>query len=241
MKHSLFIADLHLCESRPHINALFKTFLGGPARSGEALYILGDLFEYWPGDDAATLPFYAEIAQSLAQLAASGVALYLMHGNRDFLIGRQLADLLAASLLPDPYSLALYGTPTLLMHGDTLCTDDVAYLEFRAKVRDAQWQANFLEAPLAQRIATAETLRRQSIEHKQAKPAEIMDVNPAAVSAVFRSCACTRLIHGHTHRPAHHQLDVDGQPRERWVLNDWYEKGGYLDCDADGCRQVWLT
>lgn len=241
MKHSLFIADLHLCESRPAISGVFKAFLSGPARRAEALYILGDLFEYWPGDDAAGLDFYAGITQALAEVASSRVALYLMHGNRDFLIGNQMADLISARLLVDPYAISLYGTPTLLMHGDTLCTDDTGYLEFRGQVRDPAWQQTFLAAPLDQRIATAEQLRRQSAEHKQSKSPEIMDVNAVAVSAVFHDCACTRLIHGHTHRPAHHTLLVDGLARERWVLNDWYERGGYLQCDADGCRQVWIS
>lgn len=240
MKHSLFIADLHLCDSRPQINAAFSAFLRGPANAAEALYILGDLFEYWPGDDAAQLPFYAGVAEELALLSSGGVHLYLMHGNRDFLLGAQMASLIGAQLLADPYPVDLYDTPSVLMHGDTLCTDDIAYLEFRATVRDRQWQRTFLATPLEQRIVTAEALRRQSSAEKQAKSMEIMDVNADAVSAVFRNCACTRLIHGHTHRPALHRLEIDGVPRERWVLNDWYQKGGYLRCDATGCRQIWL-
>lgn len=240
MKHSLFIADLHLCESRPQINAVFGDFVQGPASAADALYILGDLFEYWPGDDAATLPFYAGIAAQLTRLSSGGVQVYLMHGNRDFLLGAQMATLIGAQLLADPYPVDLYGTPSVLMHGDTLCTDDMAYLEFRATVRNQEWQQAFLATPLAQRIATAEALRRQSSAEKQAKSIEIMDVNADAVSAVFRDCDCTRLIHGHTHRPALHRLEIDGVPRERWVLNDWYQKGGYLRCDATGCRQIGL-
>lgn len=240
MKHSLFIADLHLCESRPPINAAFSEFLRGPASAAEALYILGDLFEYWPGDDAASLPFYAGAAKELALLSSGGVQLYLMHGNRDFLLGVQMASMIRARLLKDPHPVDLYGTQSVLMHGDTLCTDDTAYLEFRATVRDQQWQRAFLATPLEQRIAAAEALRRQSNVEKQAKSMEIMDVNAATVSAVFRDCDCTRLIHGHTHRPARHRLHIDGVPRERWVLNDWYEKGGYLRCDATGCGQIWL-
>lgn len=219
---------------------IFYAFLRGPALHAEALYILGDLFEYWPGDDAATLPFYREIVQALARLPADGIRLFLMHGNRDFLIGSELAAALSAQLLSDPHTLSLYGTPTLLMHGDTLCSDDTTYLEFRKQVRDTRWQESFLAAPLDQRIATAEQLRRQSTEHKQNKPMEIMDVNPDAVAAVFHDSPCTRLIHGHTHRPARHQLDFEGKTCERWVLNDWYEKAGYLRCDADGCQQAWL-
>ena len=240
MKHSLFIADLHLCESRPPINAAFSEFLRGPASAAEALYILGDLFEYWPGDDAASLPFYAGVTEELALLSSGGVQLYLMHGNRDFLLGVQMASMIRARLLKDPHPVDLYGTQSVLMHGDTLCTDDTAYLEFRATVRDQQWQRAFLATPLDQRIAAAEALRRQSNVEKQAKSMEIMDVNAAAVSAVFRDCDCTRLIHGHTHRRARHRLNIDGVPRERWVLNDWYEKGGYLRCDATGCGQIWL-
>ena len=240
MKHSLFIADLHLCASRPSINEIFFTFLRGPALDAEGLYILGDLFEYWPGDDGAGMAFYAEVIAALRQVSAAGVRLFLMHGNRDFLIGAKLASELRAELLPDPYACTLYGTPSLLMHGDTLCTDDLAYQEFRDQVRDPEWQHAFLATPLEERIATAESLRRQSAEHKQNKAMSIMDVNPDAVAAVFRDYACTRLIHGHTHRPAFHQLEVTGQTCERWVLNDWYEKGGYLRCSEQGCAQVWL-
>lgn len=240
MTHSLFIADLHLCESRPQINAAFDEFVRGHASAAEALYILGDLFEYWPGDDAAALPFYAGVAEQLARLSCEGVQVYLMHGNRDFLLGAQMASAIGARLLADPYPVSLYDTPSVLMHGDTLCSDDTAYLEFRATVRDEQWQRAFLAAPLEQRIAAAEALRLQSSAEKQAKSIEIMDVNADAVGAVFRACGCTRLIHGHTHRPAHHRLEIDGVPHERWVLNDWYQKGGYLRCDASGCRQIWL-
>lgn len=238
---TLFIADLHLCESRPAIVATFERFLAGPAREAHALYILGDLFEYWPGDDAAALPFYAGVAAQLRALSSSGVALFLTHGNRDFLIGAKLAAAIGATLLDDPFVMDLHGTRTCLMHGDTLCTDDVDYQRFRAKVRDIGWQREFLAAPLTARIETAEALRRQSIAAKGQKEETIMDVNAAAVAAVFRQSGCRRLIHGHTHRPATHRLDIDGIERERWVLNDWYREGGYLECKRDGCRQVWLA
>lgn len=237
---TLFIADLHLCESRPSIITSFERFLIGPAREAEALYILGDLFEYWPGDDARSLPFYASLSAQLRAVSAQGVELFLIHGNRDFLIGRALAGEIGATLLDDPFVMDLYGTPTCLMHGDTLCTDDLEYQRFRAQVRDAEWQRDFLAAPLQQRIATAEALRRQSIAAKEQKEETIMDVNDAAVAAVFHQSGCQRLIHGHTHRPALHRLSVDGIARERWVLNDWYSQGGYLECTRGGCRQIWL-
>lgn len=238
---TLFIADLHLCESRPAIVATFERFLAGPAREAQALYILGDLFEYWPGDDAAALPFYAGIAARLRELSASGVALFLTHGNRDFLIGEKLTAAIGAVLLDDPHVVDLHGTRTCLMHGDTLCTDDVDYQGFRAQVREIEWQRGFLAAPLAARIETAERLRRQSTAAKGQKEETIMDVNDAAVAAVFRHSGCRRLIHGHTHRPATHRLSVDSIERERWVLNDWYSEGGYLECTRAGCRQIWLA
>ncbi|HUO44887.1 MAG TPA: UDP-2,3-diacylglucosamine diphosphatase [Burkholderiales bacterium] len=237
MPYSVFISDLHLCTDRPAINQTFFDFLQGPAAQAEALYILGDLFEYWAGDDDDD-PFDAAVIAALRALADRGVALQLMHGNRDFLISEQFATASGVRLLPDPTLIDLYGTPTLLMHGDTLCTDDVEYQKFRTQVRDPAFQQKFLERPLAARKQEIARLRAQSETSKKAKTEEIMDVAPAAVEAALRRHGYPRLIHGHTHRPAHHEHIVDGHRCERWVLADWYRHGSYLRCDAGGCTSV---
>lgn len=235
MKHALFISDLHLCHTRPAINALFERFLRDIAPQAEALYILGDFFEYWAGDDDLSEPFHSAIALQLSALADSGTRLYLMHGNRDFLIGAAFQRAAHITLLPDPTLIDLYGQPTLLMHGDTLCSDDVEYQAFRTQVRDPQWQQGFLATPLATRKAQIEALRQRSEQEKSSKAAEIMDVNADTVAATLRAFNYPRLIHGHTHRPAKHVHTVDGKTCERWVLTDWYASGGYLRCDATGC------
>jgi len=238
MKQALFISDLHLSPDRPRINLLFFDFLRDTAREATALYILGDLFEYWAGDDELDYPFNGQVAQALKELSASGVAVYLMHGNRDFLIGEEFVRACGARLLPDPMLIDLYGTPTLLMHGDTLCTDDVAYQAFRRQVRDSDWQKGFLAQPLGVRKAAIEKLRVQNEKEKRGKTMEIMDVSPATVVAILSRYKVPRLIHGHTHRPARHLHDVGGKMCERFVLCDWYERGAYLRCAADGCVAV---
>jgi UDP-2,3-diacylglucosamine hydrolase len=238
--HSLLISDLHLSADRPEIFSAFTRFLAATATRSKALYILGDLFEYWAGDDDSQDPFNQQVIQALARLHSAGVAIYLMHGNRDFLMGQALASACGAQLLPDPSIIEMHGVPTLLMHGDTLCTDDTDYLVFRTQVRDPAWQGKFLSLPLAQRKAQIEQLRAQSRLAQSSKPPEIMDVNAAAVANAFRNHAYPRLIHGHTHRPAMHMHQVDGHACQRWVLPDWYEQGGYLRCDADGCEAVKL-
>ena len=234
---TLLISDLHLCPSRPQTSRLFRDFLSGPARQAEALYILGDLFEYWAGDDDLDDPFNAGISAELRNLSDSGVPLFFMAGNRDFLAGERFARAAGLTLLPDPALVEVAGTTALLMHGDTLCTDDAAYQVFRAEVRSPEWRQAFLALPLAQRKAQIEALRRESEAQKQIKPLDIMDVNLDAVLQTLTSHRCARLIHGHTHRPAHHRLEIEGDTRERWVLPDWYVKGGYLSCDTGGC---WL-
>ena len=234
MTTTLFISDLHLCASRPRINQLFFDFFESAARKADQLYILGDFFEYWAGDDDIDDPFNRSIVRALAALTSSGVAVYLMHGNRDFLIGKAFCQASGAKLLPDPSVIELNGTRTLLMHGDTLCTDDVEYQNFRKEVRDPRWQREFLSQPLAQRKAIIEDLRRRSETEKQTKSRDIMDVTPASVEAVLREHGYPSLIHGHTHRPALHHHQVDGKNCERWVLTDWYEHGGYLRGDANG-------
>jgi UDP-2,3-diacylglucosamine hydrolase len=233
---TLFISDLHLCPSRPEINRIFFRFLENQACAARALYILGDLFEYWAGDDDLGEPFNASIAAALARLTGSGVSAYLMHGNRDFIIGSAFARSSGIELLPDPSLLDLYGQPTLLMHGDTLCTLDREYQDFRREARSPAWIDAMLAKPLAERRVAIEAMRRRSEEAKGRKPAEIMDVDPAEVEAVLRRHGYPRLIHGHTHRPARHTHRVDGHDCERWVLADWYKCGSYLACDESGCR-----
>jgi len=236
----LFISDLHLCSWRPEINRIFFEFLRGPAREAQALYILGDLFEYWAGDDDRDDPFNASVLKALDGFSLSGPALYFMHGNRDFLIGTHSAGACDAGLIADPHALDLYGTPTLLMHGDTLCTDDKDYQRFRAEVRTPEWQKRFLAQPLPQRTEQIKSARHASESEKQLKAPEIMDVNNEAVETVFRKHGYPRLIHGHTHRPARHEHRVDGKVCERWVLAAWYQAGSYLRCDQSGCTSVQL-
>jgi UDP-2,3-diacylglucosamine hydrolase len=235
-----FISDLHLHDSRPDINRVFFGFLRGPAREAESLYILGDLFEYWAGDDDLGDPFNGSVAAALAEYSRSGPALRFMHGNRDFLLNGEFARACGGTLIDDPHSLDLFGTPTLLMHGDTLCTDDLDYQRFRVQVRNPAWQKGFLALPLAQRKRQIEAVRQTSETEKTRKAPEIMDVNPAAVQAALREHAYPRLIHGHTHRPARHVHRVDGRTCERWVLADWYRSGSYLRCDEDGCTPLEL-
>jgi len=231
-----FISDLHLCTDRPEINRVFFEFLRGPAREAQSLYILGDLFEYWAGDDDLSDPFNESVAGALGELARSGPDLLFMHGNRDFLLDGAFAKACGGRLIDDPCSVNLFGTPTLLMHGDTLCTDDVDYQKFRIQVRNPSWQKGFLSLPLEQRKRQIEAVRQTSESEKTRKAPEIMDVNQGAVESVLRQHAYPRLIHGHTHRPARHVHQVDGRICERWVLTDWYESGGVLVCDEKGCR-----
>jgi len=232
---TLFISDLHLDASRPEVTKLFLEFLGGQARSAESLYILGDLFEAWLGDDDPD-PHHAQVAAALTELSASGVPVYFLVGNRDFLLGRDYARRASMELLTEPVRLDLYGTPTLLLHGDVLCTDDTEYQAFRAMVRDPDWQKAFLERPLAERRMMAEQARERSRSRGQTLDEDIMDVNANAVAEAFRTHAVPRMIHGHTHRPHIHRIEVDGKPRERIVLGDWYEQGSVLEVNADGAE-----
>lgn len=237
---SLFISDLHLTAERPAANERFFRFLDETAATAEALYILGDFFEAWVGDDALADPFHAQVVAALHQLVCRGVRLYVMHGNRDFLLAEEFSRASGASLLAEPHVVNLYDRPTLLLHGDALCTDDLDYQQFRRLVRDPGWQVSFLARPLPERVALARELRARSEQVKGNKRPEIMDVNPEAVQEAFRQHGVPRMIHGHTHRPAHHHLMVDDRPCERWVLPDWYDTGGYLACDTAGCRLVYL-
>jgi UDP-2,3-diacylglucosamine hydrolase len=224
---TLFISDLHLDESRPHIVELFTRFLARDARGADALYILGDLFESWIGDDDDSA-LALRVAAATRTLRDSGVPVYFMHGNRDFLLGADYAARADMTLLADPIVVDLAGERTLLMHGDTLCTDDVEYQKFRTLVRDPKWQAQFLAKPLAERRAFATQARGESRKHTSMAKPEIMDVNPAVVEATMRDHGVRRLIHGHTHRPATHRLDFGGRAAERIVLGDWYEQSSVL-------------
>jgi UDP-2,3-diacylglucosamine hydrolase len=235
MSFSLFISDLHLAPERPRIVEQFFRFLSGPAKGADALYVLGDLFEYWVGDDDLDDPLNHSVAHGFSELAVNGTAVYFMHGNRDVLVGAQFAERSRARLLEDAALIDLYGKPTLLMHGDTLCTDDLEYQKFRAYAHDPHNQARFLALPIAARHAELAALRQRSESAKQGKTAEIMDVNIAAVEQALRSAGCPRLIHGHTHRPGRHVHRIDGRECERWVLGDWYDNGSYLRCSAAGC------
>ncbi len=238
MTTTLFISDLHLCASRPRINQLFFDFIATTAREADALYILGDFFEYWAGDDDIDDPFNRSVIDAVAALAGRGVSVLLMHGNRDFLIGEKFCQAANVTPLQDPTVIDLNGTRTLLLHGDTLCTDDIEYQKFRKQVRDPQWQQQFLAQPLTQRKAIIADLRRRSESEKQTKSMNIMDVSLSSVEAVLRESNYPRLIHGHTHRPALHHHAVDGKNCERWVLTDWYEGGGYLRCDETETRAI---
>jgi UDP-2,3-diacylglucosamine hydrolase len=231
---SLFIADLHLDGSRPHITGLFERYLAGDeVRQADALYILGDLVEAWIGDDDdAELP--ARIARATRAVRESGRPVYFMPGNRDFLLGRDYADRAGLTLLEDGTVHDLHGHPTLLMHGDTLCTDDVAYQAVRRQVRTPEWKANILAMPLQARRAFAAKARADSRAHTGSTMESIMDVNAEAVAQAMRGAGVTRLIHGHTHRPAIHEFPLDGQAAQRIVLGDWYEQGSVLRVAPDG-------
>jgi UDP-2,3-diacylglucosamine hydrolase len=232
----LFISDLHLCRSRPRTAACFLAFLQAEAAAAAALYILGDLFEYWIGDDDAGDEFNARICAGLRQRADNGTAVFFMRGNRDFLVGETFAASTGVRLLPDLVHAEIAGSATLLLHGDTLCSDDQAYQEFRVMVRAEAWQRSFLAQPLAARRAQVEELRRRSESEKRNKPMALMDVNQVEVDRVLRAHGHpSRLIHGHTHRPACHRITVDGRPCERWVLAAWDEQPSYLAIDERGC------
>ncbi|HJY78174.1 MAG TPA: UDP-2,3-diacylglucosamine diphosphatase [Burkholderiales bacterium] len=235
---TLFISDLHLTEERPEANERFIELLEGKARSADALYILGDFFESWIGDDDLEAPFNAVIAGLLGGLTRRGVPVYLMHGNRDFLIGERFCAATGAKLLADPSVHEIGGVRTLLMHGDTLCTDDLEYQNWRRIARSETWQREFLAKSLAERRRAIVGMREKSKEVVQAKPADIMDVNDAAVAEAMRAHAVTRLVHGHTHRPGRHALTIDGRRAERWVLPDWYGRGGYLEIGRGAPRLV---
>jgi len=236
---ALFISDLHLDPQLPATVDACLRLLRGPAADYPALYILGDLFEYWIGDDAPAQAL-APVLDALAALAARGTALTVMHGNRDFLLGDDFARRCGCRLVADDQLLeCIGGVPSLLLHGDTLCTDDIDYQRFRASARDPAWQADFLARPLAERRAIVQGLRDKSRAAMRDKQAQIMDVNADAVAAAMREHGVRRLIHGHTHRPALHRFTLDGDAAERCVLGDWRADGAMLArCDENGALEL---
>ena len=230
-----FISDLHLCAERPALTAVFERYLAGPARTASALYILGDLFEYWAGDDDLDDPLNTRVARQLAALADAGCRVFFMPGNRDFLLGADFARRAKLEILPEPALIPLGDRQALLCHGDSLCTDDIAYQAFRTQVRNPAWQAQFLAQPLALRKQIIAGVRMKSEEAKSEKAAAIMDVNAASVAALLHEHGFPLLIHGHTHRPAEHRTNVDSHACERWVLADWRDENG----EAKGEVLVW--
>lgn len=213
---------------------LFLEYLAGPARQAQALYILGDLFEAWIGDDDDD-PYHLNIIGALKTASASGISIYIQHGNRDFLLGKRFAAISGTCLLPDPYLLSLPGKRFVLSHGDALCTDDTEYQSFRYQVRSPEWQSAFLAKPLAERRALAAQLRHQSEQNKQCKDAALMELNRNATEDFIRHHGHATFIHGHTHQPATHCHLGDDIPVERWVLADWNEDRGEILCWDGTC------
>jgi UDP-2,3-diacylglucosamine hydrolase len=229
MPRTLFISDLHLSAKRPELVAAFHEFVRGPARGAAALYVLGDLFDVWLGDDQLRDPLAAAVADAFAELARAGTPVYLQRGNRDFLLGGQFAKASGATLLDDAVVHEIHGIPTLIMHGDQLCTDDVAYQRYRAFWQKPARRRGVVALPFAVRRGIAAVLSAGSRRSIENKPEAIMDVNDGAVVSALRERQVSRLIHGHTHRPALHTHDVDGRLCERHVLADWYRRASYLE------------
>ena len=234
---TLFISDLHLDASRPAVTDLFVDFLAGEAREADALYILGDLFEAWVGDDDPD-PHHERVAGALAGLRDAGTPIRFLAGNRDFLLREAYARKAGMELLKEPVRTDVGGVTTLLLHGDVLCTDDAEYQQFRRMVQNPAWQEQFLSRSLEERKALAGQARMESRRRGAEKAEDIMDVNPGAVEALFRQHGVARVIHGHTHRPAVHGITVDGEACERIVLGDWYEQGSVLSVADDGTADL---
>lgn len=229
----LFVSDLHLDATEPEAGEQFVEFLGTRAAHAEALYILGDLFEAWVGDDDDD-PYREQLCAALRALGTRGVPCYVMHGNRDFLLQQGFEERSGTHLLPDPVILELGGEAVLVTHGDALCTADRPYQLLRATVRARAWQRRFMRLPLAVRRSLAEQARAGSRRHTGRTSYEIMDADPGAIAAVMRACAVRVLIHGHTHRPAVHEFALDGAPAQRIVLGAWHQRGSALRWDAGG-------
>ena len=231
---ALFVSDVHLHESLPKTTQAFFDFLQHHARHTRQLYLLGDLFEYWAGDDDLDSPYNRQVTDALHAVSAAGVQVFWIAGNRDFLVGEAFAKAAGATLLPDPHIACIAGRQIVLAHGDALCTDDIDYMTFRAQVRQPQWQSVFLAMPLEKRKAIIAGMRDQSRAAQREKSYEIMDVNAAAVDALFGASGSDLLIHGHTHRPACHSYAQPEGERLRYVLPDW-------DCDGDAPRGGWIA
>lgn len=231
---ALFVSDVHLQASLPHTTQAFSDFLRNQAMKVQQLYLLGDLFEYWAGDDDLATPYNAEIVHKIREVSEAGVAVFWIPGNRDFLVGENFARAAGLNLLPDPFIAKIAGQRIVLTHGDAQCTDDHAYMTFRAQVREPAWQREFLGMPLAKRKALIEGMRNGSREAQRSKSYDIMDVNPAAIASLHQASGSTIIIHGHTHRPAMHEIQLNGEKRVRYVLPDW-------DCDAEPARGGWLA
>jgi UDP-2,3-diacylglucosamine hydrolase len=234
---ALFISDLHLQASMPKTAQVFLEFLQTQATNAQQLYLLGDLFEYWAGDDDLSSPFPQQIESAIRELSDKGVAVFWISGNRDFLVGEEFAQRAGLTLLPDPYVATIGGHKLILAHGDAQCTDDTAYMAFRKQVRQPEWQRNFLAMPLAQRKAIIEGARNDSREAQRTKSYDIMDVNADAIDTLFKQHDASLLIHGHTHRPARHTYGESGNVR--YVLPDWDcdalpPRGGWIGINADG-------
>ena len=236
MKPTLLLSDLHLAPERTAAVAAFHAFARGPAREAAAVYVMGDLFDAWIGDDQRREPFAQAIVKSLRGVSDAGVRLYIARGNRDFLLGDAFAQAAGATLLQEQTIVELGGTMTLLSHGDEFCTDDVGYQRYRALSRDPGHQRRLLRLPYRLRRWIAAWLRRGSRAATARKPESILDVNAAAIERTFRRLDVRRMIHGHTHRPARHRSIVDGTPRERLVLADWDDRGYFLEIDSNGAR-----
>lgn len=234
---TLFASDLHLDSGSPWAIDAFLAFLDGPARGCEALYLLGDLFEAWVGDDDDD-PGNTRACEGLARLTSGGTAVYALHGNRDFLLGEGFERRTGVRLLPDPVTVDLHGVPTLLSHGDVFCIDDLPYQELRSIVRQAAWQRRFLSLPLSTRRDLAHAARAGSKEHTGRQVPRLMDVNPEAVLRAMNATGTRRLIHGHTHRPAVHRFELDDGPAERVVLAPWYEAASCVAVSADGVAEI---
>jgi len=230
---TLFISDLHLETDRPDIGEQFFSFIGDEAGGAEALYILGDLFDAWVGDDDPN-PHYAEVKAALRKLVDSGVPVYFMHGNRDFMIGGGFAEETGVKILPDPIAVDLYGDHVLLSHGDALCTDDFEYQQIRAMTRRPEWQAAMREKPLEERLMIAKAARAESQARGQTLDMDIMDVNDTAVKKTILDYGVDILLHGHTHRPNVHDVDLGERTAKRIVLGDWYDQGSVLRWDERG-------
>jgi UDP-2,3-diacylglucosamine hydrolase len=231
---ALFVSDLHLQESHSHTTQAFFDFLKNHALHARQLYLLGDLFEYWAGDDDLVTPYNKKIAEAIRRVSDAGIEVFWIAGNRDFLVGKDFARNAGMTLLPDPYVAQIAGQQIVLAHGDAQCTDDVSYMAFRNQVRQPEWQEKFLAQSLLERKAIIAGMRTESRSSQRAKSMAIMDVNAAAISSLFDSTGTSVMIHGHTHRPARHEYHGKNNVRVRYVLPDW-------ECDSEPVRGGWIA